>query len=161
MVTEQPAPAGESGADSDPVEVVLAEIRRRGGRVTTTRRLVLRALFEHTGHRTAPELADELAKEVHAYGLDVHMSTIYRFLDELEELGVVSHSHLGHGPAVYDVSPVGHFHLVCQQCGAVTESPDVLLSALARSLKSRYGFSIDAHHFAIAGLCKSCSERAD
>jgi Fur family ferric uptake transcriptional regulator len=157
MATEQPTPAGEPGGDSDPVEVVLAEIRRRGGRVTTTRRLVLRALFEHTGHRTAPELADDLAKEVHAYGLDVHMSTIYRFLDELEELGVVSHSHLGHGPAVYDVSPVGHFHLVCQQCGAVTESPDVLLSALARSLKSRYGFSIDAHHFAIAGRCKSCS----
>jgi Fur family ferric uptake transcriptional regulator len=153
---ESEAPPVDRG---DPVEVVLAEIRRRGGRVTTTRRLVLRALFEHSGHRTAPELAEDLAKEVHAYGLDVHMSTIYRFLDELEELGVVSHSHLGHGPAVYDVSPVGHFHLVCQQCGGVTESPDVLLSALARSLKSRYGFSIDAHHFAIAGLCKPCSER--
>jgi Fur family ferric uptake transcriptional regulator len=143
----------------DPAEVVLAEIRRRGGRVTTTRRLVLRALFEHSGHRTASELAEDLANEVQAYGLDVHLSTIYRFLDELEELGVVSHSHLGHGPAVYDVSPVGHFHLVCQQCGGVTESPDVLLSALASSLKSRYGFSIDAHHFAIAGLCKSCSDR--
>ncbi len=61
---------------------------------------------------------------MHAYGLDVHMSTIYRFLDELEELGVVSHSHLGHGPAVYDISPVGHFHLVCEVCGAVTETPD-------------------------------------
>lgn len=142
---------------TDPVELVLAELRRRGGRVTTARRLVLRALFERPGHRTAPELAEDLAREVQAYGLDVHMSTIYRFLDELEELGVVSHSHLGHGPAVYDVSPVGHFHLVCERCGAVTESPDALLATLARSLKARYGFSIDAHHFAMAGRCKECS----
>ena len=96
-------------------------------------------------------------RQVHAYGLDVHMSTIYRFLDELEELGVVSHSHLGHGPAVYDISPVGHFHLVCEVCGAVTETPDALLAALALSLKARYGFSIDPHHFAMAGRCKRCS----
>jgi Fur family ferric uptake transcriptional regulator len=154
--TAQPG-SGGSGEPGDPVEIVLAEIRRRGGRVTTARRLVLRALFERPGHRTAPELAEDLARQVHAYGLDVHMSTIYRFLDELEELGVVSHSHLGHGPAVYDISPVGHFHLVCEVCGAVTETPDALLAALALSLKARYGFSIDPHHFAMAGRCKRCS----
>jgi Fur family ferric uptake transcriptional regulator len=155
MVVEHDPPA--PGGRDEAVELVLAELRRRGGRVTTTRRLLLRALFERSGHRTAPELAEDLAREVQAYGLDVHMSTIYRFLDELEELGVVSHSHLGHGPAVYDISPVGHFHLVCEVCGAVTESPDALLAALARSLKARYGFSIDPHHFAIAGRCRGCS----
>ena len=150
-------PVPETEEAVDPVEVVLAELRQRGGRVTTTRRLLLRALFERSGHRTAPELAEDLAREVQAYGVDVHMSTIYRFLDELEELGVVSHSHLGHGPAVYDVSPVGHFHLVCEVCGEVTESPDALLASFARSLKSRYGFSIDPHHFAIAGRCQHCA----
>ena len=156
MVAEQVR--AETGDSDDAVELVLAELRRRGGRVTTSRRLLLRALFERSGHRTAPELAEDLAVDVKAYGVEVHMSTIYRFLDELEELGVVSHSHLGHGPAVYDVSPVGHFHLVCELCGAVTESPDALLAALARSLKARYGFSVDAHHFAIAGRCRDCSE---
>ncbi|MGA3352240.1 MAG: transcriptional repressor [Acidimicrobiales bacterium] len=158
MAIEQGRPESEGSESVDPVELVLAELRRRGGRVTSTRRLLLRALFERSGHRTAPELAEDLAREVKAYGLEVHMSTIYRFLDELEELGVVSHSHLGHGPAVYDVSPVGHFHLVCEVCGEVTESPDALLAALARSLKARCGFSIDAHHFAIAGRCRNCSE---
>ena len=88
---EGPVPGAGTGEPVDPVEVVLAELRRRGGRVTTTRRLLLRALFERSGHRTAPELAEDLAREVQAYGVDVHMSTIYRFLDELEELGVVSH----------------------------------------------------------------------
>ena len=66
------------------------------------------------------------------HGLDVHMSTIYRFLDELEEIGVVTHSHLGHGRAVYDVTPVGHSHLVCEVCGAVTESPNELFRGIRR-----------------------------
>jgi len=143
--------------ETDPVELVLVELRRRGGRVTTTRRLVLRILFEHSGHMTAPELAEHLSRHVHGRGLEIHMSTVYRFLDELEELGVVSHSHLGHGPAVYDVSPVGHTHLVCEVCGAVTESPDELFAAFAGSVKARYGFSIDPHHFAMAGRCVNCA----
>jgi Fur family ferric uptake transcriptional regulator len=141
----------------DPVAVVLAELRRRGGRVTTVRRLVLRTLFDRSGHCSAPELAEEVGRQVRALGLEVHMSTIYRFLDELEELGVVSHSHLGHGPAVYDVSPVAHSHLVCEVCGAVTESPNELFAAFAALVKARYGFSIDPHHFAMAGRCRNCA----
>ena len=79
------------------------------------------------------------------------MSTIYRFLDELEELDVVSHSHLGHGPAVYDVSPVAHSHLVCEVCGAVTETANELFVAFAGLVKARHELSIDPHHFAMAG----------
>jgi len=147
----------EEAEELDPVEVVLGELRHRGGRVTTARRLVLRALFERTGHCTAPQLAEDLGRQVGAYGLDVHMSTIYRFLDELEAMGVVSHSHLGHGRAVFDVSPVAHSHLVCEVCGAVTESPDELFAVLAGLVKVHYGFSIDPHHFAMAGRCRSCT----
>lgn len=141
----------------DPVELVLSEIRRRGGRVTTARRLVLRALFQLSCHCTAPELAEQVGAQVRAQGLEIHMSTIYRFLDELEELGVVTHSHLGHGRAVYDLSPVGHSHLVCERCGAVTETPNELFTTFAAEVKARYGFSIDPHHFAMAGRCANCA----
>ena len=144
-------------AEVDPVELVLGEIRRRGGRVTTARRLVLRTLFDRSGHCTAPELAEQVGRDVRDKGLEIHLSTIYRFLDELEELGVVTHSHLGHGRAVYDLSPVGHSHLVCERCGAVTETPDELFASFARSVRARYGFSIDPHHFAMAGRCVNCA----
>ena len=125
--TAQPG-SGGSGEPGDPVEIVLAEIRRRGG-ASPRRAGSSCGLCPASRPPDSTELAEDLARQVHAYGLDVHMSTIYRFLDELEELGVVSHSHLGHGPAVYDISPVGHFHLVCEVCGAVTETPDALLAA--------------------------------
>ena len=87
-------------AEVDPVELVLGEIRRRGGRATAARRLVLRTLFDRSGHCTAPELAEQVGRDVRDKGLEIHLSTIYRFLDELEELGVVTHSHLGQdGPS--------------------------------------------------------------
>ena len=52
------------------------------------------------GHRTA----EELAGEVQAQGARRHISTIYRNLEELERLGVIVHSHLGHGPATYHLA---------------------------------------------------------
>ena len=62
------------------------------------------------GHRTA----EELGAEVQAIAPDVHMSTIYRNLDDLERLGVVVHAHLGHGPATYHLAAGAHGHFVCE-----------------------------------------------
>ncbi len=71
-------------------------------------------------HRTA----EELAEEVQRVAPDVHLSTIYRNLDELERLGIIVHAHLGHGPATYHLSSETHGHLVCEQCGMAIEAPE-------------------------------------
>lgn len=143
-------------AEADRIELVLAQLRARGGRVTTARRLLLEALFESAHHRTA----EELGAEIEARAPDVHMSTIYRNLDELERLGVVVHVHLGHGPATYHLATEVHGHLVCERCGNAVAVPDELFGALARKARSRYGFTIDAHHFAVPGRCHNCSASA-
>src|ERR1700727_1700778 len=101
------APAAPTA--SELVEGVLALLRARGGRVTTARRQLVEALFESPAHRTA----EDLAAVVQARAPDVHISTIYRNLDELERLGVVVHTHLGHGPANYHLASAPHGHLVC------------------------------------------------
>jgi Fur family ferric uptake transcriptional regulator len=138
--------------DVHTVEDVLALVREHGGRVTTTRRLLLEALFEGPGHRTA----EELAETVQATAPDVALSTVYRNLDELERLGVVVHSHLGHGPATYHLAEGAHCHFVCQDCGAAVEAPDELFVGLAQAARDRYGFEIDTRHFAILGRCADC-----
>ena len=129
----------------DSVEKVLGLLRASGGRVTTSRRLLLGCLFEARGHRTA----EELAAEVQASAPDVHLSTIYRNLDELEKLGVVVHAHLGHGPATYHLATETHGHLVCESCGTMLEAPEDLFGALARAAETDYGFRIDLHQEAI------------
>ena len=146
------APPDADQATPSTVDGVLALLRERGGRVTSARRLLLEAIFEAKGHRTA----EELAEEVQARAPDVHLSTIYRNLEELERLGVVVHSHLGHGPATYHLAASAHCHFVCEHCGKAVKAPDELFVNLADRAKKEFGFSIDPHHFSIFGRCRNC-----
>lgn len=140
-------------AEVSTVDDVLALVRARGGRVTSSRRVLLEVLFDADRHLSAEELAETVQTRVP----DVHLSTIYRNLEELQRLGVIVHSHLGHGPATYQLASLAHAHFICEDCGAMLEAPDELFRGLARSVKSKLGFSINPHHFAILGRCTDCS----
>ena len=121
--------------------------------MTTARRAIVQALLDHDGHPTA----EELTSLVHAGHPDVDKSTVYRFLDDLEKLGVVDHVHLGHGAAVYHFAEDAHQHLVCESCGRVIEVPSEILNALRRTLHTDFGFTLEARHFALPGQCDNCS----
>ena len=138
------------------LERILALLRAEGGRVTSARRALVEALLAADAHVTA----DDLAARVQAAHPEVHRSTVYRTLDALERLGVVVHSHLGHGGGVYHLADERHQHLVCEQCGAVVEMPDDVLEPLARTVRRRYGFTIEPGHFALVGRCAACSDQA-
>jgi Fur family ferric uptake transcriptional regulator len=142
--------------DVDPVEKVLERLRESGGRVTTSRRILLRCLFEKGPHRTA----EELAAEVQSVAPDVHLSTIYRNLDELERLGVIVHAHLGHGPATYHLATETHGHLVCEVCEGEMEAPEGFFRDLTEAAQREYGFVIDPRHFAVLGRCAACAVEA-
>ena len=131
---------------------ILDMLRERGGRVTTARRAIVAALLGSPGHLTA----DELTAAVQSEQPDVHVSTVYRCLEALEELDVVDHVHLGHGRAVYHLTDEQHQHHVCESCGAVVEVPDALFDDLAARLRADYGFAIRPNHFAVLGRCDAC-----
>src|SRR5579884_618636 len=139
--------------DAARVARLIAELRSRGARVTGARRALLQAMVDADGHVTA----EDIARRVEAAHPDVHLSTIYRTLDALENLGLVDHVHLGHGRAVYHLSDDPHQHLVCEQCGAVVEVPDATFAQLKASLLEDYGFAIRPNHFAVIGRCASCT----
>ena len=139
-------------ADPDRLERILELLRRRGGRVTRARRAIVAALLGSSSHLTADQLTGAVQREQP----DVHLSTVYRCLEALEELGVVDHVHLGHGRAVYHLTDEPHQHLVCEVCGAVVEVPDALFDDLATRLRADYAFAIRPHHFAVLGRCAAC-----
>jgi Fur family transcriptional regulator, ferric uptake regulator len=151
------AVAGAPGATFRSVDDVLALVRARGGRATPSRRILLEVLFETDDHLSV----EELAAAVQARAPDVHLSTIYRNVEDLQRLGVVAHTHLGHGPATYQLAPFAHAHFICEVCGKRLEADDDLFEGLAEAAKSRLGFSIDPHHFAILGRCADCTARRD
>jgi Fur family transcriptional regulator, ferric uptake regulator len=86
----------------------------------------------------------------------VHLSTVYRNLEELERLGVIDSTRLRDGPATYHLASAAHGHLVCEKCGSMTEVPDDMFRDLISSARTRYGFAINPHRFAMTGRCASC-----
>lgn len=146
------APRGVATIDVATVDDVLALVRARGGRATPSRRVLLEVLFEADDHLSA----EELAAAVQSRAPEVHLSTVYRNLEDLQRLGVVAHTHLGHGPASYQLASSAHAHFICEECGRMIEAPDELFRGLARTAKARLGFTIDPRHFAILGRCAAC-----
>lgn len=151
-VSDEPTPLSEVEA-GQALEEILDLLRAGGHRVTNPRRLLIRSLLEAGGHRSAEQLAEEIQRDAP----DVHISTIYRNLEELQRVGAIEHVHLGHGPATYHVVGAAHGHLVCSECGMILEVPGSLFGQLGDVLRDSYGFSIDPHHAALVGRCAECS----
>jgi len=85
-------------------------------------------------------------------------STVYRTLDVLEDLGVLSHSHGAAGREEFHVLPdTIHGHLHCIDCGTTWEIPADEVAALVSALERRRGFSVDVRHLTIEGRCSGCT----
>ena len=137
------------------LEPVLGKIRDAGGRVTQSRLAILECLLAGPHHATV----EELEARVRAVAPDIHEATFYRTLATLEELGVVYHLHVDHGPSIWHVATDEHEHLVCRSCGAITEIGSDDFEPLRSTIAQRYGFVLDTHHFVSQGLCKRCAAR--
>ena len=130
-------------------------LREQGFRITPQRQLVLEAV-EHLRHGT-PE---EILVEVQRTASGVNLSTIYRTLEVLEEVGLVTHAHIGHGPPTYHaVDEHVHIHLVCDRCGAVQSVPAGVATDFVGDLEEQYGFRTDISHVSVHGRCAECKDR--
>lgn len=139
--------------EDDRLPALLESLKSRGERVTTARQALLKALASAAGHLTADELSTQVGRTHPA----IHRATIYRTLETLRRLGIVEHTHLGHGPAVYHLAEDVHQHLVCEECGWVAEAPATLFRGVERKLERDFGFVMRANHFAVVGRCRRCS----
>ena len=139
-------------SDIDELQDVL---RRSGQRLTPQRMMVLSALAQQGGHVTAETLL-ELVKPDYPY---INLSTIYRTLDMLVELGLVAETDLGSGVRQFELlGSHPHHHLVCQRCGTTIEVGDETLQPLRERLQTLYDFEPRMDHFAIFGICPHCRE---
>jgi Fur family transcriptional regulator, ferric uptake regulator len=127
------------------------ELRAHGYRLTPQRQLVLDAV-RRLGHSTP----DALATEVQRTAPSVNITTIYRTLDLLEQVGLVRHTHLDHGAPTYHPAEDEHLHLVCRGCGDVVEESTELVTDVVRRLAEQREFTVDVGHITIFGTCGRC-----
>lgn len=132
-------------------EDLIASLRSAGLRATRPRRAVCEVIARHHGeHLTAAAILERVRVEV-------DQATVYRTLDSLEQAGVLTHTHLGHGPSVYHLADdSAHHHIVCSGCGDTAEVPVGDLAPAIEQAVDGTGFRVDAGHFALTGLCPRC-----
>jgi Fur family ferric uptake transcriptional regulator len=128
------------------------KLRERGLRLTPQRQLILEAVHE-LGHAT-PEQIHHAVRERAA---GVNITTVYRTLELLEELGLVTHTHLSHGsPTYHAAGEHQHVHLVCRNCGSIIEVEPSVLQPVTDRLYGERGFRVDVGHVALFGICADC-----
>ncbi|MFM8520190.1 MAG: Fur family transcriptional regulator [Solirubrobacterales bacterium] len=120
---------------------------RRGG----SRRQVIDYLATRDCAVTAPEIDERLE--------GVGRASVYRTLEQLEELELVQRVDLGGDSTAFErVDPAGHHHhhLVCTRCGRVLPFEDEALEEAIHELPSKEGFTIEGHEVTLRGTCRRC-----
>ena len=124
---------------------------RRGG----VRRSILELLDEQVCALSAGEIGDALATR----GREVSRASVYRVMEELEEVGMIQRVEVGQGIVRYEPvrSGVGHHHhLVCERCGRLEPFTDAGLERAIQRLSLRLPLQVSEHEIVIRGACPSC-----
>jgi Fur family transcriptional regulator, ferric uptake regulator len=135
------------------IDDVAAAVRRDGGRLTLPRRQVLEALFAAEGLVSAEQIAAGADT-----GIEIELTSVYRNLERLEELGVTRHVHIGHGPGLYGLVGDGEReYLVCDVCRVVSVVDPARLDRVRATIRDEFGIEPRFAHFPIHGLCDQCA----
>lgn len=129
-------------------------LKRRGLRLSASRRLVLEALFA----AGAPLSAEDIARGV--AGLPpTDLGSVYRNLETLEQLGLVRHVHLGHGAGLYAPAQAQLELVVCERCGSHAPLPEAAAELIRRTVLAAVGYRARFSHQPLPGLCQACLVR--
>ena len=132
---------------------IIDSLREVGYRLTPQRMLIISIIHDSRGHVSAEEI-HERVKELYPF---VDISTVYRTLQLLKRLHIVTETDLGGGSVRYELSQQErHHHLVCRRCGKTFPLDDDLIEPLRSALMKAHGFAADMEHFAIFGRCRAC-----
>jgi Fur family ferric uptake transcriptional regulator len=135
------------------IEAWDRRLRSAGFRITPQRQLVLEAVT--TLRHSTPE---DILLEVQQTASGVNLSTVYRTLEVLEQVGLVTHAHIDHGsPTYHVVEDAPHIHLVCSRCQAVESIDSDDFEKFSSKLEGHKGFVVNISHVALHGLCKNCA----
>ena len=133
---------------------LIESVRGKGYRMTPQREMILDAIHEE-GHITA----DEIYQWVRAKSPAINLTTVYRTLELLKELGIVTAINTGDGCVHYELAgEQPHHHLVCEGCGQTLELDCDVLLPLEQELCKRYGFQVNLNHLALFGTCPECQK---
>ncbi|TEB06512.1 Ferric uptake regulation protein [Pelotomaculum schinkii] len=141
---------------------LVEQLRRNGYKITPQRQEILKAFMESSSR--LPQSAEDIHNRVVEKYPNVSLDTIYRNLNVLEGLEIISRLSLKDGKSRYELNPGGshQHHLICLGCGAAEAIDYCPLKALHEiGIAEEKKFEIREHSFEIFGYCSLCRERSD
>ncbi|MCC7182193.1 MAG: ferric iron uptake transcriptional regulator [Rhodocyclaceae bacterium] len=130
------------------------------GLKATYPRLTILELFQRGGQRHMS--AEDVYRALLAQGMDIGLATIYRVLTQFEQAGLLSRRFFEPGKAVFELDEGSHHdHLVCLQCGKVSEFYDSEIEALQQRIAADRGFAVQDHALTLYANCldPNCGNR--
>ena len=131
-------------------------------RWTMPREAILKLLSKSSKHMSAKEIYASLYEAYPGMGL----TTVYRTLDLLARMGVVTKLTLGDGQSRYEFKSSEksdhHHHLICTHCGKIIDYSEFLDEELRlvkkteERLAKKYDFTINDHNIEFLGVCSKC-----
>lgn len=131
-------------------------IRRTGLRRTVPRAIVARVLEANAGHHSVGEIQDLIDRD-YSEAATIARSSVYRALEALEGAGLVVAIRVGQEEARFEWAAQSHHHLICDDCGHVSEVTLDAAPALEREVSEAFGFNTRVRHLALRGTCRGCA----
>ncbi|SRR5690554_688558 len=139
------------------IESIKKELQKQSYKLTPQREATVRVLLEHEEDHLSAEDVYLLVKDK---APEIGLATVYRTLELLVELKVVDKINFGDGVSRFDLRKEGaehsHHHLVCVECGSVTEIVEDLLEDVEKIVEHRWKFKVQDHRLTFHGICEQC-----
>lgn len=137
------------------MDKIKDKLRDSNYRITGQRAAILEVMMDNRGqHLTAEEVLAEARKIVPNIGI----ATVYRTLEKLVSIEILYKTWFDEGSYRYELSDEGmhqHHHVICLECGRITELKEDVLSTLEQQLESQ-GYQVIDHELKIYAYCPSC-----
>lgn len=135
---------------------IVDVLRQHGERITLQRRLVIVALLDTRAHMTINDINRHVQAKQAVNALSE--PTIYRILQWLKDLELVSQTDMSESGIVYQIiGSQKHHHLVCLNCNKTIDVDDVLFDDIRKQLLKQHDFNVRIDHMAIYGQCADCA----
>jgi Fur family ferric uptake transcriptional regulator len=133
-------------------------LRDNGLKFTIQREVILEMLYSSDEHLT-PESLHHLIQEKHP-DLNTGIATVYRTLSLLEDSDMVTSLSFGAQGKKYELGAKDHHdHIICTQCGEISEFVDDEIEIRQKKIAEELGFLIQEHSMQIYGICQSCQRK--
>ena len=133
-------------------------LKKNSLKFTIQREVILETLYNSDEHLT-PEGLHHLIQDKQP-DLKTGIATVYRTLALLEESNVVTSLSFGAQGKKYELGAKEHHdHLICTECGKITEFVDAEIEKRQRSITDELGFEMKDHSMQIYGICSECQSK--